>query len=398
MLKEHQTADMAVETGEASGLKRRTFLKGLGGIAAGVAVLSQVKRAEAGNNWNVGGYEDLTNEQLIDMQRRMLRSRHWEEAMKEQFLAGTDKLYGSFHISVGEESVPVGICSALRDDDYITSTHRGHHDLIAKGGDPKRMAAEIYFKETGYNKAFGGSMHITDLSLGILGMNGIIGPSHLLAAGAAYGNTIKKTDQVAVSFGGDGSVQNGYFWAALRNSALYKLPLIIVIQNNGWQVSNPTENTISVRDIAQLSKAVDVPGYVVDGTDIMAVYSVAKKAVERARAGEGPTMIEAKTYRFYDHSGLAGAKPGQLGAFGLPYRSDKDVKAWIANDPIPRFRRQLIAVGVLTEETADQLEAEVKKEIDEAVEFARSSPLPKEDAALEHVYAEGRVAASQFLA
>jgi pyruvate dehydrogenase E1 component alpha subunit len=193
-------------------------------------------------------------------------------------------------------------------------------------------------------------------------------------------------------------VQNGYFWAALRNSALYKLPLIIVIQNNGWQVSNPTENTISVRDIAQLSKAVDVPGYVVDGTDVMAVYSVAKKAVERARAGEGPTMIEAKTYRFYDHSGLAGAKPGQLGAFGLPYRSDKDVKAWIANDPIPRFRRQLIAVGVLTEETADQLEAEVKKEIDEAVEFARSSPLPKEDAALEHVYAEGRVAASQFLA
>jgi pyruvate dehydrogenase E1 component alpha subunit len=260
------------------------------------------------------------------------------------------------------------------------------------------MAAEIYFKETGYNKAFGGSMHITDLSIGILGMNGIIGPSHLIAAGAAYGNTIRGTDQVAVSFGGDGSVQNGYFWSALRNSALYKLPLVMVIENNGWQVGNPTENTIPLKDEAVIAKGMDIPGYVVDGNDVLAVYRVANDAVARARAGLGPTLIEAKTYRFYDHSGLAGAKPGVIGAFGLPYRSDKDVAAWIAQDPIARFRRTLVALGVLTEQSADELEANVKAQVAEAIELARAAPLPKEDAALEHVYAQGKVQASQFLA
>lgn len=401
MLSESKAVDTAVENGEppvGKSLHRRTFLKGLGGVTAGAAVLSKIDLAEAGNSWNAGVLDDLSNEQLIDMQTRMLKSRWWEEGIKEQFLAGKDKLYGSFHIAVGQEAIPVGVCTALNDDDYITSTHRGHHDLIAKGGDMKKMAAEIYFKETGYNKAFGGSMHITDLSLGILGMNGIIGPSHLLAAGAAYANTIRGTKQVAVSFGGDGSVQNGYFWSALRNSALYKLPLVMVIQNNGWQVANPTENTIPLKDEAVISKGMEIPGYVVDGNDVLAVYAVAKRAIDRARAGEGPTLIEAKTQRYYDHSGLAGAKPGVIGAFGLPYRSDKDVKSWIANDGIGRFRRQLIGLGVLTESSADDLEADVKKQVDEAIEFARSSPLPKEDGALEHVYAEGRVDATQFYA
>ena len=401
MLKEGKAVDTPVENGEPAagpGLQRRTFLKGLGGVAAGVAVLSKMDLAQAGNAWNVGVLDDLSNEQLIDMQTRMLKSRWWEEGIKEQFLAGTDKLYGAFHIAVGEEAIPCGVCTALRTDDFITSTHRGHHDLIGKGGDIAKMASEIYFKDTGYNKGFGGSMHITDLSLGILGMNGIIGPSHLLAAGAAYGNTIRGTDQVAVSFGGDGSVQNGYFWSALRNSALYKLPLVMVIQNNGWQVGNPTENTIALKDEAVISKGMEIPGYVVDGNDILAVYAVTKRAVERARAGEGPTLIEAKTYRFYDHSGLAGAKPGVIGAFGLPYRSDRDVSAWIAQDPIVRFRRTLIALGVLTEQSADALEADVKAQVAAAIDAARAAPLPADDAALEHVFAEGKVQASQFYA
>jgi pyruvate dehydrogenase E1 component alpha subunit len=241
-------------------------------------------------------------------------------------------------------------------------------------------------------------MHITDLSLGILGMNGIIGPSHLLAAGAAYGNQIRGTDQVAVSFGGDGSINNGYFWAGLRNAALYKLPLIMFIQNNGWQVSNPTQNTTPLKDLAVIAQGMEIPGYVVDGNDVLAVYSVTKAAVDRARRGEGPTLIEAKTNRFYDHSGLAGAQAGVIGAFGLPYRSDKDVRAWIAQDPILRFRRTLAALDVLSEEQADQLEADVRLQVDEAIEFARQSPLPNPEIGLENVYAQGRVVASQFFA
>jgi pyruvate dehydrogenase E1 component alpha subunit len=196
--------------------------------------------------------------------------------------------------------------------------------------------------------------------------------------------------------GGDGSIQNVYFWAALRNAALYKLPLIIVIQNNGWQVANPTENTIPLKDEATAAKGMEIPGWVVDGTDVLGVYAVAKRAIDRARAGEGPTVIEAKTYRFYDHAGWAGAKIGTIGAFGLPYRSDREVKSWIAQDPVARFRRQLIALGVHTQESADQLEADIKAQVAEAIDEARAAPFPKEDAALEHVYATGKVQASQF--
>jgi pyruvate dehydrogenase E1 component alpha subunit len=181
-------------------------------------------------------------------------------------------------------------------------------------------------------------------------MNGIVGVSHILAAGAAYGIKVKGTKQVAVAFGGDGSVNNGWFYGGLKNAAHYKLPLIIVIENNGWQVSNPTENSIHLRNLSTLAKGLEVPGYTVDGQDVLAVHSVMRDAVARARNGEGPTLIEAKTYRFYDHNGLAGAEQGVLGAFGLPYRSDRDVRAWIANDPLTRFRDQLIAIGILTEE------------------------------------------------
>jgi pyruvate dehydrogenase E1 component alpha subunit len=385
------------ETGEPrTGHNRRTFLKGLGGVAAGAAVLANVNAARAYNGWNANVLESLSPEKLTDMYTKMLTSRWWEEGIKEQFLAGTDKLYGSYHIAIGEEGVAVGAISALNDDDYIVSTHRGHHHLIAKGGDVNRMSAEIYFRKDGYNQGFGGSMHITDVSKGILGMNGIVGVSHLLAAGAAYGIKVDGGSQVAVAFGGDGSTNNGWYYSAVRNAALYKLPFITVIENNGWQVSNPTENTTPLRDLATFAKGLEVPGHVVDGQDVLAMHAVMRDAVARARAGQGPTVIEAKTYRFYDHSGLAGAKPGVLGAFGLPYRSDKDVAAWIANDPILRFRRTLVAVGVLTDEQADQIEADVKKKIDDSIAFARNSPHPEPDAGLEHVYAQGTVAASQF--
>jgi|SRR5690625_1189388 len=383
---------------EAAALNRRSFLKGLGVTAAGLAVASRTNIAQAANGWNMGVVDNMTDDLLVDMYTKMLRSRWWEEMIKDAFLAGDDGLYGSYHIYIGQEAVAVGAISALREDDYIASTHRGHGHLIAKGGDLNKMSAEIFFKETGYNKAFGGSMHITDVSKGILGMNGIVGPAHLLSAGAAYGAKVRGTDQVAMAFGGDGSVQNGWFYSGLRNAALYDLPLVIVIENNGMQISMPTENTIRLRDLSKLAAGLEVPGVTVDGTDVLAVYGAAQEAVERARAGGGPTLIEAKTYRWYDHAGLAGAQEGSMGAFGLPYRSDREVRAWMQRDPIDKLRRMLVANEILDDTAADSIVDSVKAEVRESIEFARRSPVAKAEEGLKNVFAEGSVAASQYLA
>jgi len=397
MLSEGKSMSQEQTTERGQTVHRRTFLKGLGGAVGGAAVLASTGIARANNGWS-WTLEDVPGDLQVSMYTKMLKSRWWEEGIKEAFLAGTDKLYGSFHIYIGEEAVAVGAVSALNDDDYIASTHRGHGHLIAKGGDLNKMSAEMFFKQEGYNKAFGGSMHLTDASKGILGMNGILAPQCLIAAGAAYGAKVRGTQQVAVAFMGDGSTAQGWFYTGLRNAQMYKLPVIYVIENNGYQISIPTEKVLPLKDIADFSLGLHVPGEVVDGMDVLAVYSVAKRAVERARAGEGPTVIEAKTYRYYDHSGLAGAKPGQLGAFGLPYRSDAEVHAWMAKDPIVRLRTSMISSGVLTAEQADKIEADVKQEVANSIEFARNATPPADDAGLEHVYASGKVAASQFVA
>jgi pyruvate dehydrogenase E1 component alpha subunit len=332
------------------------------------------------------------------MYTKMLKSRWWEEGIKEAFLAGTDKLYGAFHIYIGQEAVAVGAMGPLNDDDYIASTHRGHGHLVAKGGDLNKMSAEMFFRQEGYNRGFGGSMHLTDVSKGILGMNGILGPQYLIAAGAAYGAKVRGTQQVAVAFGGDGSTAQGWYYTGIRNAKMYDLPVIFVVENNGYQISIPTEAVLPMKDLADFAIGMQVPAEVVDGMDVLAMYSVMKRAVDRARAGGGPTLIEAKTYRFYDHSGLAGAKPGVLGAFGLPYRSDSELHAWMAKDPIATHRRSLISSGILTEEAATQIENDVKQQVADSIEFARAGTPPAPDAALEHVYASGRVAASQFVA
>jgi len=380
-------------------MRRRSFMKALGGVAGGVAVMANAKRAAAtgGSGWAYV-LDDISDDKLIDMYDKMLKIRWWEEGIKDAFLGGKDDLYGVVHLYIGEEAVACGAIGALNDDDFIASHHRGHGHLIAKGGDLDKMSAEIFFRETGYNKGYGGSMHITDMSKGILGMNGIVGVSHMLAAGAAHGIKVRGTNQVAVAFGGDGSVNNGWFYGALRNAALYKLPFISIVENNGFQVSIPAVETNPVRDLSKIAHGLDIPGYTVDGQDTLAMYSVMKTAVERARAGLGPTLIEAKTYRFYDHAGLSGAKSGVLGAFGLPYRSDKDLMAWIANDPLPKYRNTLVSIGVLTEEKANQMEADVKKRVAESIEFARNSPKPGQDMGLSNVYAQGAVAPSQSYA
>ena len=237
----------------------------------------------------------LPKEKLLDLYRLMSTSRKWETTMKDLFLAGDDGLYGSFHTYVGEEAIAVGVMGALNDDDYIASTHRGHGHLIAKGGDLNRMSAEIFFKETGYNKGYGGSMHITDMSKGIMGMNGIVGASFYMAAGAALRGMVRGTKQVGVAFFGDGAAASPYYFSAVRSCKNLSIPVIFVNENNFQYMSNPVANTAPTKYISEYTKGLDIPHYTVDGNDISAVYAATQEAVDTARAGKGPSVIEGLT-------------------------------------------------------------------------------------------------------
>jgi len=373
----------------SSHISRRTFVKSFGGIGAGAIFFSAGSARQAAAQYGSSYVDGLSAAQLTAMYADMLKIRLWESKVKDLILKGGFR--GVAHLYVGEEAIAVGVCSALRKDDYIASNHRGHGHLIAKGGDLGRMLAEITHKATGYCKGYGGSLHITDIGLGILGMNGIVGASHLFAAGAAYGIKVKGTDQVAVSFGGDGSIQGNFFSSAANAAAAWKLPWIGVIENNGFQIWVRASEVYGITDLAQRAAGYGIEGRVVDGNDVLAVFSAAKRAVEKARAGGGPTIIECKTYRWYDHYGAGGAKVGQDGAFGLGYRSDRELRDWIAKDPIPRFRRFLVNEKVLTEERADEIVAEVRRAVEDAVKFAEAQPVPKPEDGLLNVFAQGAV-------
>ena len=335
-------------------------------------------------------------EKLLEFYRLMSLSRKWETTMKDLFLAGEDGLYGAFHTYVGEEAVAVGVIGALNEDDYIASTHRGHGHLIAKGGDLDRMSAEIFFKESGYNKGYGGSMHITDMSKGIMGMNGIVGASFYMAAGAALRGMIRGTKQVAVAFFGDGGAASPYYFSAVRSCKNLNIPVIFVNENNFQYMSIPVADTVPTKYISDYTKGLDLPHHLVDGNDIAAVYDATKQAVEWARAGNGPSVIEGLTYRWYDHSGFAGARVGEQGAIGLPYRTDAEVQAWMTRDPIPRYKRWLIAKGLSAEDELSRIEAEAQAAVDESVRFAREGSDPDPAAGVLNTHAEGAVLASQF--
>jgi len=384
--------DQAAFSTEGKNLKtvsRRTFIQGLSAIGVGSIFFSSgaAKQAKA---QNAPTYVDgLSTEQLTAMYTDMLKIRLWETKIKDLGLKGGFR--GVAHLYVGEEAIAVGVCSALRRDDYIASTHRGHGHLIAKGGDLNLMLAEITHKATGYCKGYGGSLHITDMSLGILGMNGIVGASHLFGAGAAYGIKVKGTNQVVVSFGGDGSIQGSFFTSAANSASTYKLPWISIIENNQFQIWVRCSDVYGIKDLARRADGYGIEGRVVDGNDVLAVYDVAKYAVEKARGGGGPTIIECKTYRWYDHYGFSGSQIGRDGAFGLGYRSDRELRDWMAKDPIPRFRRFLVNEKVLTEELADEIVAEVRQAVDDAAAFAKAQPVPKPEDGLSNVFAEGAV-------
>jgi len=318
---------------------------------------------------------DIPREKLLLMVERMLKVRHFEDRVKDLFAAG--EMPGFVHLYLGEEAVAVGACAALNDDDYITSTHRGHGHIIAKGGDVKRMMAELYGKATGYNKGKGGSMHIADPSLGILGANGIVGAGLPIATGAGLSAKLRKSGQVTVCFFGDGASNQGTFHEAINIAAAFDLPVVYVCENNLYAVGTRQGDVRKVEDIADRGVGYDIPGLAVDGNDVVAVYEACKEAVDRARAGMGPTLIECKTYRWRTHFE------------GEPdtYRPPEEVEAWIKREPIAPYRKLLIEQGVLTEAQADEIEADVVRELDEAVEFARQSPLPEPETALQGLWA-----------
>jgi TPP-dependent pyruvate/acetoin dehydrogenase alpha subunit len=374
---------------KGQGISRRSFVKRVGAVGAGTIAFAAGVAPEAEAEYGPSYVDELSAEQLTAMYTTMLKIRFWESKVKDLILAGGFR--GVAHLYVGQEAVAVGVCQALRPDDYIASNHRGHGHLIAKGGDLRRMLAEITHKATGYCKGYGGSLHITDVSLGILGMNGIVGAGHLLAAGAAYGIKVKGTDQVAVSFGGDGSIQGSFFTSAANSAATWKLPWIAVIENNGFQIWVRASDVYGIADLARRADGYGIEGRVVDGNDVLEVYNLARHAVKKARAGGGPTVIECKTYRWYDHYGASGARIGADGAFGLGYRSDRELRDWMAKDPIPRFRRFLVHEKILSEQRADEIVAEVRQAVEDAAAFAEAQPVPKPEDGLVNVFAQGSV-------
>ncbi len=316
----------------------------------------------------------LTNEEMIGMYTTMTRIRMFEGRVAEYFADG--KIPGFLHLYVGEEAVAVGVCATLRDTDYITSTHRGHGHLISKGGDIKLMMAELFGKKTGYCKGKGGSMHIADVELGILGANGIVGGGPPLAAGAALAVQYQGKDDVAVCFFGDGAANQGTTHEAMNLATCWKLPVVFVNENNMYGISSCTINSMCVADIADRAAAYDMPGVVVDGNDVMAVYEVASEAVKLAREGKGPSLIECKTYR---HRGHFEGDP-------CVYRNKEELQEWKGKDPIPRFEKKLLEMEVLTQKKIEEIKGSIEKELAEATSFAEESPFPDVSEVTEDVY------------
>lgn len=313
---------------------------------------------------------------LLDMHRRMVRIRMFEEEAGKLSEAG--KIPGALHLYVGEEAIAAGVMVHLSNEDQITSTHRGHGHLVAKGGDLKKMYAELFGRVDGYCKGKGGSMHVSDLTLGMLGANGIVGAGPPIAIGAAFRNKYKKTDNVTVCFFGDGASNEGTFHEAANIAALFKLPVVFLCENNGYGEFTSQERHQVIKDVADRANGYGMPGVVADGMDAVAVYEAAGEAIARARRGEGPTLLECKTYRFFDHVGIRG--------MGVVYRDDDEVTQWRKRDPIDMLEARLAEVGILSPEEADTVRERTAFEIESAIEFAQNSPFPDPSALLEDVY------------
>ena len=317
----------------------------------------------------------LSPDQLVSMLRTMRTIRQFDLRALELYREGA--MRGSTHPYIGMEAVAVGACAALRPADRITSTHRGHGHCLAKGGDPRRMMAELLGKATGYCKGKGGSMHIADVDAGILGANGIVGGGIGLATGAALAAQLAQREDVTLCFFGDGALNQGILHESANLAAIWKLPVVYICENNQYAMSARADKFTSIPDPAVRAMAYGFPGVSCDGMDALAVHRAVSEAGSRARAGAGPSLVVCTTYRFFGH---------HVGD-PLNYRDKAEVEVWRARDPIERLQRDLIARGILSAEQAGALEAAVAEEIEAAVAFAKASPEPEVSALMEDVYA-----------
>jgi acetoin:2,6-dichlorophenolindophenol oxidoreductase subunit alpha len=313
---------------------------------------------------------------LADLHRRMVRIRLFEEAAGK--LAEQAKLPGFLHLYVGEEAVASGVCVNLTDADSITSTHRGHGHLVAKGGQFRPMMAELMGKSTGYCNGKGGSMHISSLELGMLGANGIVGAGSPIAVGAAFTHKYNADGNVAVAFFGDGATNIGAFHEAANMACALKLPIVFCCENNEYGEFTPRHVTMAITDVVDRAQGYGMPGVIVDGMDAVAMWEAASEAIAFARAGNGPTLIEAKTYRFYNHHGIQN--------LGLKYRPDSEVELWKQRDPITMIEGRMAAIGVMSADQAAAVWDDVRADIADAIAFAEASPLPERDQILADVY------------
>ena len=317
----------------------------------------------------------LQRDLCIDMLSKMYTIRFFEETVDDLFARGL--VHGTMHLSIGQEASAVGSISALKDTDYILSTHRGHGHCIAKGADLNLMMAEFLGKETGYCRGRGGSMHIADMEGRNLGANGVVGGGIPLAVGVGLSLKMRRTDEIVMGFFGDGAANQGGFHEALNMAAIWTLPVVYVCENNQYGMSMSTDRAFKIERIAQRADSYGMVGVTVDGNDVIEVYEAAAEAVERARSGGGPILLECVTYRWKGHS----KSDQEL------YRTKDEIEAWKKKDPVRRFRERLVTEGVITDEEAGSIEDEADRTITEAVEFARSSPEPDVDTILEGVYA-----------
>ena len=318
----------------------------------------------------------ISKEQMKDMYVKMRRIRDFESTAARLFAEG--KIPGFVHLYLGEEAIAPAVCECLRDDDFITSTHRGHGHIIAKGGDLNLMMAELFGRETGYCKGKGGSMHIADRDKGILGANGIVGAGHCISTGAGLSAKIRGTDQVCVCFFGDGSTNQGTFHESLNMASIWKLPIIFVCENNHYGISMSQDRHQAIKDVADRGAAYNIPGIAVDGNDPLAVYEAAAEAVARARAGKGPTLLECKTYR----------QRGHFEGDPATYKPKEEQAEWLKKDPIPRYSNFLLENGLASKEEKEAIDRQVQEELAEAVRFAEESPMPTPESVVQDIYSD----------
>ncbi|MBP2099809.1 thiamine pyrophosphate-dependent dehydrogenase E1 component subunit alpha [Enterococcus rivorum] len=326
---------------------------------------------------SIKNHANITDEQFKKIYETMWEIRYFDEKVDQLFAKGL--IHGTTHLAVGQEATAAGSGAVLKTTDWITATHRGHGQTIAKGTNIKAMMAELFGRTTGTNKGKGGSMHIADLDTGNLGANGIVGGGYPIATGAGLTSKMKKLDRVALAYGGDGSTNEGSFHESLNLAAIWDLPVIFFIENNQYGMSGSVKEMTRVEKLSDRAKAYGIKGVTIDGNDLISVINTTSEAVERARNGEGPTLIEALTYRWKGHSKSDAKK----------YRTKEEEQDWRTNkDPIKRTKRTLLEAGVLSEEEAETLRLKAKQTIEEAVTFAEQSPMVPVESLFDDVYAE----------